>query len=66
MTPMDHSRLFLTIGFWIIFSFAFDAISSAVLPDLSLETTIFLWFTGVCIGTFIVNGAWYWLRLRQH
>jgi hypothetical protein len=35
------------------------------LPDLSLETTIFLWFIGVCIGTFIVNAAWYWLRLRQ-
>jgi len=62
---MDNSRIFLTIGFWILFSVAFEAITSAVLPDLSLEGTIFLWFIGLCIGTFIINVSWYWLRLRQ-
>jgi hypothetical protein len=63
---MDHSRIFLTIGFWVIFSFAFDAITSAVLPDLSLESTIFLWFIGLSLGTLIVNGSYYWLRLREY
>jgi hypothetical protein len=61
---MDHSRIFLTIGFWVIYSFAFDVITSAVLPDLSLESTIFLWFVGLSLGTLTVNGSYYWLRLR--
>jgi len=65
MAGMDHSRIFLNIVFWIVFSFAFDAVSSAVVPDLSLEATIFLWFIGLCIGTLIFNVLWYWLRLRR-
>jgi hypothetical protein len=63
---MDHSRIFLTVGFWVIFSFAFDAITSAVVPDLSIEATIFLWFIGLVLGTLIINGSYYWLRLREH
>jgi|GEM_PF-2059769 hypothetical protein len=62
---MDSSRIFLNIGFWIVFSFAFDAVISAVFPDLSLNATIFLWFIGLCIGTLIFNASWYWLRLRR-
>jgi hypothetical protein len=62
---MDHSRIFFTVGFWVIFSIAFDAITNTIVPDLSFEATIFLWFIGMFIGTIIVNGAWYWLRLRQ-
>jgi len=62
---MDHSRIFLTIGFWVIFSVAFDAITTTLLPDLSFEATIFIWFIGLCIGTLMVNGTWYWLRLHQ-
>jgi hypothetical protein len=65
MVAMDHSRIFLNILFWIVFSFAFDAVSSAVFPDLSMEATIFLWFIGLCIGTLLINVSWYWLRLRQ-
>jgi hypothetical protein len=62
---MDRSRIFLNIGFWIVFSFAFDAVSSAVFPGLSLDATILFWFVGLCIGTLIFNVSWYWLRVRR-
>lgn len=62
---MDTGRILLTIGFWLVFPFAFDAVSSAVFPDLSWEGWIILWFTGLCAGTFIVNAAWYWFRIRR-
>jgi hypothetical protein len=62
---MDFQRIILNIGFWIFFSFAFDAVSGAVFPDLSWENLIYLWFFGLCAGTLIFNLGWYWFRLRR-
>ena len=39
---MDYGRVFLNIGFWIVLSFAFDAASGIIFPDLSLDATLFL------------------------
>jgi len=62
---MDSSRLILNIGFWIIFSLVFDPVSSFIFSDLSWDMQIWLWFIGLCLGTFIFNLCWYWIRLRQ-
>ena len=62
---MDFGRIVLNIGFWIVFSIVFDAISSAVFPDLSWDTQIYFWFFGLCAGTLIFNLGWYWFRLRR-
>jgi hypothetical protein len=62
---MDYGRIVLNIGFWLAFSFVFDAISGALFPDLSWDILIYLWFFGLCTGTFIFNFGWYWFRLRQ-
>ncbi len=62
---MDYGRVFLNIGFWIVFSFAFDALSGILFPDLSLDATLFLWFTGMLIGTILFNVVWYWFTLRR-
>jgi hypothetical protein len=62
---MDYRRIFLNIGFWIVFSFAFDALSGFVFPDLSLDATLFLWFSGLLTGTLIFNVLWYWFSLRH-
>jgi hypothetical protein len=62
---MDFGRIVLNIGFWIVFSFVFDAVSGTLFPDLSLEMNLYLWFFGLCAGTFIFNLGWYWFRLRR-
>ena len=62
---MDFERIILNIGFWIVFSFAFDAVSGAVFPDLSWETQIYLLFFALMVGTLIFNLGWYWFRLRR-
>ncbi|MGB7787923.1 hypothetical protein [Methanoregula sp.] len=62
---MNSSRIVLNIVFWIVFSFAFDAVSGVLFPDLSMEATLILWFTSLCTGTFIFNAAWYWFTIRQ-
>jgi hypothetical protein len=62
---MDSSRIFLNIAFWIVFSFAFDAVSGFLFPDMSMDATLFLWFIGLCTGTFLFNVAWYWFTIRQ-
>jgi hypothetical protein len=62
---MDYRRIFLNIGFWIVFSYAFDAVSGILFPDLSLDATLFLWFTGLLIGTIFFNVVWYWFTLRR-
>jgi hypothetical protein len=62
---MDFGRIVLNIGFWIIFSFIFDALSGILFPDLSLEMLIYLWFFGLCAGTILFNLGWYWFRIRQ-
>jgi hypothetical protein len=62
---MDSSRIILNIGFWIVFSFAFDEGSAFLFPGLSQDATIFLWFSGLCIGTLIFNVVWYRLRLHR-
>ena len=62
---MDSKRIILNIGFWIVFSFAFDAISGMVFPDLAWDTQLYLWFFGLCAGTLIFNLGWYWLRIRR-
>ena len=62
---MDYKRALLNIGFWIVFSFAFEALSGMLFPDLSLEMTIYLWFFGLCAGTLIFNLGYYRFRLRR-
>ncbi|MGA2120883.1 MAG: hypothetical protein ABSG49_02430 [Methanoregula sp.] len=62
---MDYRRIFLNVGFWIVFSFTFDALSGFVFPDLSLDATLFLWFSGLLTGTLIFNVLWYWFSLRN-
>jgi hypothetical protein len=62
---MDVRRLLLNVGFWIIYSFTFDAVSGLVFPDISPDTTLFLWFAGLCTGTFLFNAAWYWFTIRR-
>lgn len=62
---MDSRRIVLNIGFWIIFSILFDSMSGLVFPDLSMDATPFFWFTGLCLGTFLFNAAWYWFEIRQ-
>jgi hypothetical protein len=62
---MDFGRIVLNIGFWIVFSFVFDAVSGALFPDLSLEMYIYLLFFGLCAGTILFNLAWYWFRIRR-
>jgi hypothetical protein len=62
---MDFFRIVLNIGFWIIFSFVFDALSDSLVPDLSLEMWIYLWFFGLCAGTILFNLGWYWFRIRR-
>ena len=61
---MDSKRILLNIGFWIVFSFAFDAVSGLLFPDMTVEATLFLWFIGLCAGTFLFNAAWYWFTIR--
>jgi hypothetical protein len=62
---MDFGRIVLNIGFWIVFSFVFDAMSGMLFPDLSLEMWIYLWFFGLCAGTILFNLGWYWFRIRR-
>ncbi|MHB8052755.1 MAG: hypothetical protein ACYDEZ_05650 [Methanoregula sp.] len=62
---MDSGRIILNIVFWLVFSFAFDAVSGAFFPDLSWETQIYVWFFALCAGTLIFNLGWYWFRLRR-
>jgi hypothetical protein len=62
---MDSGRILLNVGFWIVFSFGFDAISGALFPDLAWDTQLYLWFFGLCAGTLIFNLAWYWFRIRR-
>jgi len=62
---MDFGRIFLNIGFWIVFSFVFDAVSSAFFPDLPWETQIYVWFFTLLAGTLIFNLGWYWFRLHR-
>jgi hypothetical protein len=62
---MDIWRIILNIGFWIVFSFAFDAVSSVIFPDLSWGTQIYLWVFALIAGTLIFNLGWYWFRLRR-
>jgi hypothetical protein len=62
---LDVGRIVLNIGFWIVFSVLFDNVSGALFPDLPLEIYIYLWFFGLCAGTFIFNLGWYWFRIRR-
>ena len=62
---MDGSRILVNIAFWIVFSFLFDAVSSALFPDLPFETYIYLWFFGLFAGTILFNIGWYWIRIRR-
>jgi hypothetical protein len=62
---MDFGRIVINIGFWIVFSFLFDAVSGVLFPDLSLEMWIYLWFFGLCAGTILFNLGWYWFRIRR-
>ena len=62
---MDGKRIILNIGFWILFSFAFDAVTGALFPDIPLETMIWLWFFGLIAGTVLFNLAWYWIVIRR-
>jgi hypothetical protein len=62
---MDSKRIILNLGFWIIFSCAFDAASGVLFPDLPWDMLIWLWFFGLIAGTFIFNVGWYWLMIRR-
>lgn len=62
---MNSRRLFLNIGFWIIFSAVFDPASSFFFPDLPMDAALMLWFSGLCIGTFLFNLCWYFLAIRR-
>ncbi|HXX54945.1 MAG TPA: hypothetical protein VEI81_02485 [Methanoregula sp.] len=62
---MDYGRVVLNIGFWVIFSAAFDAVSGTLFPDLSWDMQIYLWFFGLCAGTLVFNLGYYWFRLRR-
>lgn len=62
---MDYGRIVLNIGFWIIFSFVFDAVSETLFPDLSWDMWIYLWFIGLCAGTLIFNLLWYWFKISR-
>jgi hypothetical protein len=62
---MDFGRIVINIGFWIVFSFVFDAVSGALFPDLPLEMYIYLLVFGLVAGTILFNLGWYWFRIRQ-
>ncbi len=55
---MNYGRFILNLGFWITYSVIFDVISGTLFPDLSLDMQIYLWFFGLCTGTFIFNFLW--------
>jgi hypothetical protein len=61
---MDFGRIVINIGFWIVFSFIFDAVSGLLFPDLPLEMYIYLLVFGLVAGTIIFNLGWYWFRIR--
>jgi hypothetical protein len=61
---MDFGRIVINIGFWIVFSFIFDAVSGLLFPDLPLEMYICLLVFGLVAGTIIFNLGWYWFRIR--
>jgi hypothetical protein len=62
---MDYGRFILNLGFWIMYSIVFDAISGILFPDLSWDMQIYLWFFGLCAGTLIFNLIWYWFKIRR-
>jgi hypothetical protein len=62
---MDYGRFILNLGFWIMYSIVFDAISGILFPDFSWDMQIYLWFFGLCAGTLIFNLMWYWFKIRR-
>lgn len=62
---MDYCRFMVNCAFWIVFSFVFEAVTGVLVPDLSFETGIYLWFFGLIAGTFLFNLGWYWFRIRR-
>jgi len=62
---MNSGRIIVNIGFWILFSFFFDAVSGALFPDLTMESYLMVWFFGLFAGTILFNLGWYWFTIRR-